>query len=142
MCSFFTFYFNFFFFFFAGLHFHKILLSRWNPYFIKRFILSRFFNRKSINPNLGGLFRGSFCDGGGVGGVKLPTHHDRHLHHQKLEIWYVSSHTHLFLEHIPFSTTICLILLASAFFAKNQDFLDKNSTFTQNNSMEAVLEVL
>ena len=41
---------------------------------------------------------------------------------QKLEIWYVSTQACVVVENIPFSTKDCLILLMSAFFAKNQHF--------------------
>ena len=44
-------------------------------------------------------------------------------------------------RNIPFSAQAPLILLMSAFFAKNQRFLFKKSTFTQRNSMRAVLEI-
>ena len=81
---------------------------------------------KFINSNLGGLFRCSNV-------LELC---------YKLEIWYVSTHIYVVSENIPFSTNNPLILLVLAFFfAKNQHFLVKNSTFTQNNSMRAVLEV-
>ena len=43
-------------------------------------------------------------------------------------------HTHVDTENIPFSTMALLILLISAFFGRN-------STFTQNNSARAVLEI-
>ena len=40
---------------------------------------------------------------------------------QKLEIWYVSTHTNVVSESIPFSTKALLILLISEFFLqKNQ----------------------
>ena len=45
--------------------------------------------------------------------------------YQKLEIWYVSIHTCVVSENIPFITKTCLILLMSAFFAKNHHFLSK-----------------
>ena len=42
----------------------------------------------------------------------------------KLEIWYVSLHTYLVSENIPFSTKAILVLLmAASFFSKNQHFL-------------------
>ena len=44
-------------------------------------------------------------------------------------------------ENTPFSIKILLILLISAFFEKNQHFLVKNSTFTQSNSVRAVLVI-
>ena len=59
----------------------------------------------------------------------------------KLEIWYVSTRTNVISENTPFSTKNPLILLISTFFAKNQHFLVKNSTFTESNGMRAVLEV-
>ena len=53
----------------------------------------------------------------------------------KLQIWYVSTHTYVVLENIPFSTKTTLILLMSA-------FIIKNITFTQGISMRAALEIL
>ena len=44
-------------------------------------------------------------------------------------------------ENTPVSIKILLILLISAFFEKNQHFLVKNSTFTQSNSVRAVLVI-
>ena len=59
----------------------------------------------------------------------------------KFEIWYVSTHVYAVSENIRFSTKALLILLMSAFFfAKNQHFFWPNSTFTQSNSVRAVLE--
>ena len=42
--------------------------------------------------------------------------------------WYVSTHTYVVSDNIPFRTKALLILLMSAFFGKN-------STFTQSNSV-------
>ena len=50
----------------------------------------------------------------------------------------VSKYTYVFLENVPFSIKTFLILLMSAFFAKNQHFFGKNSIFTQSNSVKAV----
>ena len=74
----------------------------------------------SFNPNLGGLFRGSFCGGRG------------------LEIWYVSTHTFNSRKY-TFSTKNTLIFLISAFFLQKIIIFGKNSTYTQSNSMTAVL---
>ena len=60
-----------------------------------------------------------------------------------LETWYVSTHTYLVPENIPFSTKTTLILLMSAFFCKKKTFsvfFEKESTFTESNSMRVVLE--
>ena len=54
-----------------------------------------------------------------------------------LEIWnFVRkyTHTHVVSEDMPFSTMALIILLMSTFFGKN-------STFTQSNSVTAVLEI-
>ena len=48
-------------------------------------------------------------------------------------MWYVSTHTYVVSENIPFSNRIHLILLMSA-------FLIKNSTFAQENIVRAVWE--
>ena len=74
----------------------------------------------SFNPNLGGLFRGSFWGGRG------------------LEIWYVSTHTFNSRKY-TFSTKNTLIFLISAFFLQKIIIFGKNSTYTQSNSMTAVL---
>ena len=42
---------------------------------------------------------------------------------------------------MPFSTTALLILLISAFFAKNQNFLAKIVPLLKANSIRAVLEI-
>ena len=42
---------------------------------------------------------------------------------------------------MPFSTTALLILLISAFFAKNQNFLPKIIPLLKANSIRAVLEI-
>ena len=44
-------------------------------------------------------------------------------------------------EKIPFNTNFTLILQMSAFFLQKSVFSDKNITFTQSNSMTAVLEI-
>ena len=74
----------------------------------------------SFNPNLGGLFRGSFCGG------------------KALEMWYVSTHTFNSRKY-TFSTKNTLIFLISAFFLQKIIIFGKNSTYTQSNSMTAVL---
>ena len=71
-----------------------------------------------VNPFYGGLFRGSFCGGGR--GVKITPC-------LKL-VRYISPHTYLVSENIPFSTKTSLIMLCQVFSAKN-------------NSMRAVLEI-
>ena len=54
----------------------------------------------------------------------------------------VSTHMQIVLESIPLNTKIPLILLISACFCKTISiFFVKNSAFTQNNIMRAVLEV-
>ena len=74
----------------------------------------------SFNPNLVGLFRGSFWGGRG------------------LEMWYVSTHTFNSRKY-TFSTKNTLIFLISAFFLQKIIIFGKNSTYTQSNSMTAVL---
>ena len=64
----------------------------------------------NVNPNLGGVFRGSFWGGGGGGGVKL-------LVRIMLETSnLIGKYTHVVSENIAFSTKASLILLMSAFF--------------------------
>ena len=60
---------------------------------------------------------------------------------QKLQIWHVSTHSHVVSENTPISTKAPLILLISALFCKKSAFFGKNNTFTQTNSMRAVLEI-
>ena len=74
-----------------------------------------------INPNFGGHFRGSFD---GVGGLSLSwvTHS---FECQKPYIWYINTHIQVLLENILLNTPNFLLLLMSAFFAKNQHFLAK-----------------
>ena len=60
---------------------------------------------------------------------------------KKLEIWHISTHSYAVSEIIPFSTKALLKLLISAFLARNQRFFWQNSTYTQNNSIKAVLEI-
>ena len=86
----------------------------------------------SFNPNLGGLFRGSFK--GEEERYKITTCLKLVRIMLKLEIWHVSTNTYVVSENIPFSTKAVLILLMSIFFAQN-------STFTQSNSERAALEV-
>ena len=59
----------------------------------------------------------------------------------ELEIWYVSTHTYVVSEKISFSTKALLILLMSVFFCQKSTFFGKNNTFTQSNSVRAVLEI-
>ena len=84
-----------------------------------------------FNPNLGGFLGVCFE----VVGEKLSLCLELC---QKLEIWYVSTHTYIVSENIPFSTKLLLILLMPAFFCEQSAFLDKNSTFTQGNSVRAM----
>ena len=49
-----------------------------------------------VNPNLGGLFSGSFWGGGGGGGVKL-------------QVWHGSTQAYAVSENISFSTRALLI---------------------------------
>ena len=51
------------------------------------------------------------------------------------------SSAHTFLENKPLSTKTFLILLMSAIFSKKSAFFVENSTFTQSNSVRAVLEI-
>ena len=45
-------------------------------------------------------------------------------------------------ENIRFSTkTLLILLMTTFFFAKNQRFFGKSNTFTQSNSVAAVLEI-
>ena len=56
---------------------------------------------------------------------------------------YVSTLAYVGSENIPFSTKTSLILLMSAtFFLQKIRIFSKNNTFTQSNSMDAVLEIL
>ena len=84
------------------------------------------------------------CVGWGRGGKLPPVKNVLELCY-KLEIWYISTHTHTYVvsKNISFSTNnpLILLILVFCFFAKNQHFLVKNSTFTQNNSTRAMLEV-
>ena len=74
-----------------------------------------------FNPSLGGLLRGS-----------LP----------RLKLVRIMLETsNLTGKYTPFSAKALLILLISAFFCKYQRFFSKNSTFTQSNSVTAVLEI-
>ena len=59
----------------------------------------------------------------------------------ELEIWYVSTSTFLVSENVPFTTKTPLILLMSAFILQKIAFLVKSNTFTQSNSIRAVLEI-
>ena len=51
------------------------------------------------------------------------------------------THTRLVSENMPFSAKVLLILLISAFFRKKLAFFDRNSTFTQSNSVRVVSEI-
>ena len=55
-------------------------------------------------------------------------------------MWYVSNHTFVVLENIPYSTKGLLIVLMLAFFVKKSVFFGKTSTFTQSNIVRAILE--
>ena len=55
--------------------------------------------------------------------------------------WHWSTQTYLISKNIPFSTKLLLILLMSAFFLQKSGFFSQNSTFTQCNSVRAVLEI-
>ena len=90
-----------------------------------------------LNHNLGGLFRGPF-EVRVKGGNYVPC---LKLVRIMLEIWYIGTHPYTVLENIPFSTKTLLILLISAFFVKNWAFFCKNSTFSQSNSVGAVLDI-
>ena len=89
-------------------------------------------SKHSFNPNLGGLFRGSFK--GEEERYKITTCLKLVRIMLKLEIWHVSTNTYVVSENIPFSTKAVLILLMSIFFGQN-------STFTQSNSERAALEI-
>ena len=56
-------------------------------------------------------------------------------------IWHESTHTYAVSENMPFSTKAPLILLMPEFFDKKSAFFGKNSTFTQSNSVRAVLQI-
>ena len=64
-----------------------------------------------------------------------------------LEAWnLIHKYTYIVSGNIPFSTMTLLIFLMTAFFLQNSIyffffFFGKNSTFTQSNSMRAVLEI-
>ena len=101
-----------------------------------------FFWRNFFNPELGGLFRGSF--GGGEGGkiTYLPPHCLKLVRIMlETEIWHASTHTWVVSENIPFSTKTLSNLLMLAFFSKKSAFFGQNNTSTQNNSVRAVLEM-
>ena len=66
-----------------------------------------------LNPNLGGLLRGSLCGGGG--GRRIILHLLLVRIMLKLKILYASTHPYLVSENIPFGTKNPLILLMSAF---------------------------
>ena len=61
----------------------------------------------------------------------------------EIYFWYlVRKYTHyLISENIAFSVKAFLILLMSAFFCKKSEFFGKNGTFTQINSVRAVLKI-
>ena len=84
------------------------------------------FWRNFFNPDLGGLFRGSFGGGGGGKITYLPPHCLK-LGRIMLETWNLArKYTHMgSFRNIPFSTKTLLNLLMLAFFAKNQRFLAK-----------------
>ena len=63
--------------------------------------------------------------GGGLLCLKLPPVQNQLELCQKLEIWYVSTHTHVVLENLPFSTTTASVLLMSVFFPKASYFWAK-----------------
>ena len=100
--------------------------------------VSKNFKRvRYFNPNLVGVFRGSFWGGGGGGGGKItppPPVWNSVALRKKLEMWHVSTDPYLVSGNISFSTKVLLILLMSAFFGQN-------NTFTQSNSVRAVLEM-
>ena len=58
-----------------------------------------------------------------------------------LKVWCVSTRTYLFSENTSLSTSIPFIFLISVFFWKNSPLIGKSSTFTQSNSMKALLEI-
>ena len=95
-----------------------------------------------LNPNLSGLFKGSFCSEEGGGGLKLPPLSKTRQNYARNLKFGTCKYTHIcicrkytFYFHDP------LILMISAFFCKKSEFFVKNSTFTQSNSMKAVLEI-
>ena len=100
----------------------------------------------SFNPNLGGLFRGSFWGGRGRGVVKITPLPIPYL--KLVRIMLKTSNlarkytrTYVVSENIPFSIKALLILLMSAFFFKKAAFSSQNSTFTQSNSVRVVPEI-
>ena len=52
------------------------------------------------------------------------------------------THTYLVSENMPFSTKVLLILLMLTSFCKKSTFFGKNSTFTQNNIVKPVRDIL
>ena len=68
--------------------------------------------------------------GGGWGGGEIPTSN-----------FVISTHAYVASEKIPFSAKVCLILLISAGFLEKISIFKKNGTFTQGNSVIAVLEI-
>ena len=110
----------------------------WQKKWIDKVTKSRVLNESSLTLVSVGFSGVHFALGGGL---KLPPVKNLLELCYKREIWYVSTHTFVVSENIPFSTKNPLILMISIFFAKNQQLLVKNSTFTQNNGMRAVLEV-
>ena len=94
---------------------------------------------------LGVRFEVCVCAGRGEGG-KLPRPPLLCLKFVRimLETWNLArKYEHMYsFRNVSLSTKALLILLMSAFFAKNQRFFGQNSTFTQSNSVRAVLEIL
>ena len=94
------------------------------------------FRRISINPNLGWLCRGSFR--GGRGEISSC----QKLVRIMVETWnLLSKYTYVVSEYISFSTEVTWIFFIPALFCKKSAFFNKNSIFSQNNSVRAVLEI-
>ena len=86
----------------------------WQKKWIDKVTKSRVLNESSLTLVSVGFSGIHFALGGGL---KLPPVKNLLELRYKLEIWYVSTHTYVVLENIPFSTKNPLILLISAFFA-------------------------
>ena len=85
---------------------------------------------KTVNSNLSGNFSGSIWRGGKLFRIMLESGYLVHKYTHKRR-----------LENIFFSTKVSLILVMPAFFCKKSALICKNGTFTQNNSVRAVLKI-
>ena len=113
----------------AGFHLLS-LLKMWvmlYKHFLQRlsWFWEHLFLGKSLNPNLGELFRGSFWGRGLGKGDKINP--SLKLVRIMLETW---------IYPLVFFSPLNIFFLQ-----KNQPFFGKNSTFTQSNSVRAVLDI-